>query len=435
MPTSVSQDLRERRERYATLPVPELVRELERLGREERGVAFRLLPKSRAVEVFEDIDPAIQGEIVEALRDDVADVFNDLDPDDRASLLEELPAGIARHLLSGLSAEERARTTALLGYPEDSAGRRMSPEVASVPSGSTVADALDRLRRIADDVETIYLVPVTAPGRTVVGVTSLRRLLVAAPDATVDSVMTRATTVRATDDVEQAAIVVREGGYIGVPVVDAEDRLLGVLTVDDAMRVLQAEDDEDSARVGASEPLRRPYLSVSVFGLVRRRVVWLLTLIVAASFTVGVQQWFEDELAQVIALALFIPLLIGTGGNAGSQAATTVVRASAVGDIGPRDLAKVMGREMATGALLGLVLAVLGFGPAALIAGADVALVLAVTILCVCTLATTVGSGVPLVAKKIGIDPAVVSAPFISTFVDTTGLIAYFTIAKIVLGI
>jgi magnesium transporter len=428
--------LRDLRTRLERLDVPEVVHELGRLGPTRRAVAFRLLRKDRAVEVFEDLDPALQVELVDALAGEAAAIFDALDPDDRAALLDELPAGVARRLLSGLSAAERAATTALLGHPEESAGRRMSPEVVSVPLGTTVADTIARVRAAGEDAETVYVVPVVGPGRRVVGVVSLRRLVLSDPGALVDDVMTSpATTVRVTDPAERAANVVRDGGFVGVPVVDAEDRLVGVLTVDDAMRVLEAEDDEDSARTGGSEPLRRPYLSVSVLGLVRARVVWLLLLIVAATLTVGVQSFYEAELSQVVALALFVPLLIGTGGNAGSQAATTVVRASAVGDVRPADTLRVVGREMLTGLLLGVTLATVGVGPAILVAGPRIGLVLALTVVAVCTLATTVGSSVPLLAKRVGIDPAIVSAPFISTFVDTTGLVVYFTIAKAVLGI
>ncbi|EOM74749.1 magnesium transporter [Rhodococcus rhodnii] len=431
-----ARELARLQQRMASLDTPGVVDLLGRMSRDDRAVAFRLLPKDRAVEVFEDLDPALQGELISGLRaDTTSELFRELDPDDRAPLLDELPAGVASRLLSGLSRTERDYTTALLGYPADSAGRRMSPEVAYVRTGTTAADALHRLRMIGDHVETIYTVPVLGPGRCVEGVVSLRRLMVSDPDTPVEDLMSEATTVRATDDRERAAQTVRDGGYVAVPVVDAENRLLGIFTVDDAMRVLEAEDDEDSARVGGAEPLRRPYLSVPIVRLVRARIVWLLVLIVAATLTVGVQSYFEAELDQVVALALFIPLLIGTGGNAGSQAATTVVRAMAVGDVRPKDLARVVGREITTGFLLGGALGIVGVLPAMAVAGRDVGLVLALTVVCVCTLATTVGAAIPMIAKRIGIDPAIVSAPFISTFVDTTGLILYFSIAKVVLGI
>jgi magnesium transporter len=420
----------------AHLDTPDVVDALGRMNGSDRAIAFRLLPKDRAVEVFEDLDPAVQGELIAGLRDETTtELFNALDPDDRAELLGELPAGVASRLLSGLSRKERQYTTALLGYPEDSAGRRMSPEVAFVHKGTTVRNALEHLRRIGPHVETIYVVPILGAGRQVEGVVSLRELLIADPKSKVDDLASDATTVHAKDDREVAANKVRDGGFVGVPVVDDEDRLLGIFTIDDAMRVLEAEDDEDSARVGGAEPLRRPYLSVPILGLVRSRIVWLLVLIAAATLTVGVQSYFESELHAVVALALFIPLLIGTGGNAGSQAATTVVRAMAVGDVRTGDLLRVTGREVVTGFLLGLSLATLGIGPAMLVAGPKVGLVLALTVVCVCSLATLVGSTVPMTARRVGIDPAIVSAPFISTFVDTTGLIIYFSIAKVVLGL
>ncbi|MFD1719287.1 magnesium transporter [Georgenia deserti] len=429
-------DLQALRERLAGLDTAQLVTELERMDATRRAIAFRLLSKREALEVFEDLDPSLQREILDELREEATgDLIADLDPDDRARLFDELPAGLVSRLLSGLDPAERAMTTTLLGYPEGSVGRRMTPEVAALPRDATASDAIARLTAYGEDVETIYSVPVVADGRRVVGVVSLRRLLLSDPDVRVDEVMSDPVMVEATDGQEQAARVVREGGFIAVPVVDHESRLLGVFTVDDAMRVLEAEEDEDVARGGASEPLRRPYLTVSLFGLVRTRVVWLLVLILAATLTVGVQSHFEDELDAVVSLALFIPLLIGTGGNAGAQAATTVVRAMALDDVRPGDLFRVVGREILVGALLGATLAAVGFLPATWVAGADIATVLAATVVAVCALATTVGSSVPLTARKLGIDPAIVSAPFISTFVDTLGLVIYFSVAKAVLGI
>ncbi|SED88886.1 magnesium transporter [Ruania alba] len=428
--------LQSRRRRLEGLGTAELVELFGRLDSAERAVQFRLLQKDRAVAVFEDLDPRVQREVVDSLREEATtELFAALDPDDRAPLLDELPAGVAARLLEDLSPDERAQTMALLGYPEDSAGRRMSPQVLTLDEDTTVASALDRVRHAPESVETIYVLPVTGPRRRVHGVVSLRRLLVSDPEARVADLMVPAATVRATDSSEDAANVVRDGGYVAVPVVDTEDRLLGVLTVDDAMRVLEAADDEDAARVGGTEPLRRPYLSAPVLSVVRSRIVWLFVLILAATLTVGVQSYFEAELDAVVALALFIPLLIGTGGNAGSQAATTIVRSMAVGDVRTADVWRVLGRELLTGALLGFSLAAVGIAPAAWVAGWDIAAVLALTVVGVCSLATTVGACIPLVARRIGIDPAIVSAPFISTFVDTTGLVLYFSIAKLILGI
>jgi magnesium transporter len=414
----------------------EVVEELERQDRHTRAVAFRALPKDQALAVFEYLDPALQTELLEGLREDATtELVAGLDPDDRAGLLDELPAKVARKLLSGLRPDERAMTTTLLGYPANSAGRRMSPEVLAVPEGVTVGEALARIRSRGVDAETVYLLAVTGAGRRVVGVVSLRRLLFTPDETPVSAAMSEPVVVQATDDQEFAARTMREHGLLALPVVDAEQRLLGMLTVDDAMRILEAEDSEDLARTGASEPLRRPYLTTSVPGLVRSRIGWLLVLIVAATLTVNVLDYFEDVLAEVVALALFVPLLIGTGGNAGAQAATTIVRAMAVGDVRFSDLARVVGREVLTGLLLGSVLAAVGFVPAALLVSTDIAVVLCVALVVVCTLATFVGSLTPMTAKRLGVDPAVVSAPFITTFVDATGLIVYFLIARAVLGL
>jgi magnesium transporter len=416
--------------------VPGVVDELERVDDLTRALAFRALPKDRALAVFEDLAPAIQSELIAGLREQtVLDLVAELDPDDRARLLDELPAGVASRLLQGLPPHERTMTTALLGYPVDSAGRSMTPEVAVIPLGAAVGEALDLVRRQEPGAETIYTLPVLGPGRRVEGVTSLRRLFVTDPDTPVQMVMSAPVVVQAEDDQEHASRVVRDHGLVAVPVVDAERRLVGMFTVDDAMRVLEREESEDLARTGASEPLDRPYLVTSVRQVVRSRVVWLLVLIVAATLTVNVLEYFEDVLAQVVALALFVPLLIGTAGNTGAQAATTIVRAMALGDVRFGDLPRVVWREVRTGLLLGTLLAAVGLVPAVIVAGGDIAVVVGVTLVIICTLATTVGACVPIVAKRVGLDPAVVSAPFITTFVDAIGLVVYFLVAQAVLAV
>lgn len=433
---TVAERLREWTDALEGLDVPQIVDELGRSPRTDRALAFRVLPKDLAIEVFEDLEPALQRELIEALREDTTRaILEGLDPDDRAGMLEEMPAAVVARLLSGLSAHERTMTTTLLGYPPDSVGRRMSPEVVAVPESATVGEALTRLKERGADAETIYLVPVVAAGRRVVGVVSLRRLFVTDDDAAVAEVMHEPVMVEADADQEVAARVVRDNGMLAIPVVDAEQRLVGLFTVDDAMRVLEREESEDAALTGATAPLRRPYLSVGLFALAKARLAWLLVLLVAATLTVGVLDYFEATLEQVVTLALFVPLLIGTGGNAGSQAATTVVRAVAVGEVRLADWLRVIGREMLTGLVLGLLLAGIGLVPAALFAGWDVALVLALSVVAICALATTMGALIPLVAARIGLDPAVVSAPFISTTVDATGLIIYFLVARAVLGL
>lgn len=429
-------DVRGLREAMADLSTSEIVVELERLDRVDRAVAFRALNKSQAISVFESFDPALQSELLSGLREEATiDLFADLDPDDRTSVLDELPAKVARRLLQSLSSSEREKTTELLGYPSDSVGRRMTPELVALPQQLSVGQALARVRERGQDAETIYLLPVVGPGRELVGVVSLRRLLLTDDSTPISQVMNEPVMIEATADKEEAARLVRDEGLLVLPVVDAEERLLGFFTVDDAMRVLEFEEAEDIARSGAAEPLRRPYLTSSIFDLVRSRIVWLLVLIVAATLTVNVLDYFETTLAEVVTLALFIPLLIGTGGNVGAQAATTVVRALAVADVRFRDLPRVVFREVLTGLSLGVILAAIAFIPAAFFVSQEIAAVLAISLVLVCTLATLIGSMIPLIAQRLGVDPAVVSAPFITTIVDTTGLIVYFLVARAILGL
>jgi len=415
----------------------EVAEELARLDRSQRAIPFRLLGKDRALEAFELLDPALQQELLEGLRDaSVVQIFEALDPDDRARLTEDLPAKVAKRLLAGLSPHERRLTATLLGYPEDSAGRIMSPEVVNLRASMTAAEAIERLRRIGRTAETIYALPVTDDQRLLVGALGLRDLVLAAPDALVGDLMdTDVYSVPASVDQEEAARLIREADLLALPVVDAENRLIGVVTVDDAMEILEEEDTEDVARAGGSEPLGRPYLTVSVLAIARSRVVWLFALIVAASLTVNVLSIFEATLDRVVQLALFIPLVIGTGGNTGSQAATTVTRAIAVGEVRLSDLGRVILREVRVGALLGSVLGVLALVPVWFLFGPDIALVVSLTMVSICTLATLVGSMLPLLAMRVGADPAVMSAPFISTLVDASGLVLYFLIARAVLGI
>ncbi|HEX2213596.1 MAG TPA: magnesium transporter, partial [Mycobacterium sp.] len=268
-----------------------------------------------------------------------------------------------------------------------------------------------------------------------VGVVSLRRLLAAEPQTPVGDVMSGPHWARATDTAESAARRCADLKLLALPVVDNETRLVGILTVDDALRVLESAESEDQARLSGTEPLRRPYLTAPVMSLVRSRVVWLLVLAIGATLTVQVLEVFEATLAEVVTLALFVPLLIGTGGNTGNQAATTVTRALALGDVGPGDLGKVLFREVRVGLSLGLLLGGLAYAVTTLIYGHAIGTVIGLTLVSLCTMAAAVGGVMPLIARAIRVDPAVFSNPFISTFVDATGLLIYFTIAKVMLGL
>lgn len=420
----------------AKASIPDLISVVEHVPAKRGAVMFRLLAKDRALEVFEALDAGHQADLLDALRDEqIASIFTDLDPDDRAALLDEVPASVADKLLRGLSRHERGMTAALLGYPKGSIGRRMSPEVVPVRETRTAAYALELLRTRSEEYETLYMIPVMDDTRRLVGVVSLRDMFTSAPDTIIAEIMTSPISARATDDAEDTARQLLAIGKIAMPIVDGENRIVGVLTVDDALEIVEAADTEDVARHGGHEPLRRPYLSTPVLNVVKSRIVWLLVLAVSAVLTVQVLEIFESTLAEVVILALFIPLLTGTGGNTGNQAATTVTRALALGDVWSKDVLAVLWREARIGFTLGAVLGALGFGVATLVYGVAIGTVIGLTLLSVCTMAASIGGVMPIIAKAVGADPAVFSNPFISTFCDATGLVMYFVIAKAVLGI
>jgi len=414
----------------------DLVTLLERLNLRERAIVYRVLPKSVALEVFESLDPALQGELLEELNsEEISSIFAKLDPDDRVGLLDELPAGVAKRLLTGLSVKERGLTSEVLGYAQGSIGRKMSPEYISVKDTDSISQALTKVKGKLQSAETIYTLPVVDSSKQLVGVVSLRDLLRTTSRVKVSKIMSEPLMVNARDDEEFAARTCSDLKVLALPVVDNERRLVGILTVDDALRILEQEESEDAARTGGAEPLRRPYLSTPVFAIVRSRVIWLLVLAFGATFTVSVLGAFEAEIEQLVVLTLFVPLLIGLGGNTGNQAATTVTRALALQDVRTRDVWQVLFRELRVGALLGTLLGLIGFGLAWAFFGIEIGLVIGLTLFAICTVAATVGGVMPLVGLALRADPAVFSNPFITTFVDATGLVIYFLIAKAVLGL
>ena len=431
-----SGDLSQSSRALADSPVPEVAAALDRLPPDQRALAFRLLGKETALRVFEAFDVPVQSELIRLLADDeVTDVFTSLDPDDRVQLLDESPATVAAQLIRQLPHDKRRTMAIILGYPRGSVGRRMSPEFVHVAPDDTLAAALERVLDRGADSETIYTVPVVGPERVLVGVITLRRVLLEPSTDLVADHMVQPVLAFAHEDAEEAAFRCVDSKILALPVVDREHRLLGLLTIDDATEIVEEARDEDAARAGASERLRRPYLQTPVRTITRSRIVWLMVLGISAILTVNVLELFEATLQQRVALALFIPLLTGIGGNTGSQAATTVTRALALGEARPRSVGQVAFKEARTGLLLGLVLGLLGFTVASLVYGIGIGSVIGLTLICVCIMAATVGGTVPLIAKTLKVDPAVFSTPFISTFCDATGLIIYFTIAQAVLGL
>lgn len=419
-----------------TIALMDLIRLLERITPVRAALILRLLPRRRSIVAFEALDAAHQADLVDALGDDsLVAFFEALEPDDRVSLLDELPAEIAERLMRSLDESQHGLTSVILGYPRGSIGRHMSPEVPMIRADRTAAQALMALKEQNDRVETIYTVPVISDDRKLVGVTSLRQLLMAEGDERVDKLMDTPVYAHTSDPDEETARWFRALDLLALPVVDDSTRLVGMLSIDDAVDIIEDADNEDTARSGGSEPLQQPYLTTPVWRLVRSRIVWLGVLAISALLTVSVLDAFEDALATAVVLSLFIPLITGTGGNTGNQAATTVTRSLALGDVRKRDALAVVWRETRVGLILGTLLGTLFGILLGFFYGGSIGVVLGMTLFVVCTLAATVGGIMPIIAKVVGADPAVFSNPFITTFVDAAGLVIYFLIAKAVLGI
>ncbi|WP_425292268.1 magnesium transporter [Corynebacterium mayonis] len=431
-----AQELDLMQEQLKSLDLREITNLVERIASADGAKILRMLPRERSLAVFDVLNPGHQADIIAALGDDtVVDYFDAIGAEDRVALLDQLPAEIAERLLRDLDEDDQRVTNVVLGYQKGSVGRSMSPAVPDVTPDMTVQEVVDMLREDVDKLESIYTIPVIDESRVLVGVTSLRRLFRSYSDDVIGDIMYEPTSVEVTDEVESVARWLMSSDLLAVSVVDHDNRLVGIFTYDEAQDVVEHADTEDSARLGASEPLGRPYLSTPVFHLVRSRIVWLLVLAISATLTVQVLDVFEGTLEKAVVLSLFIPLLTGTGGNTGNQAATTVTRALALDDVHKRDIFAVMWRELRVGLMLGTVLGVIGFTAASLVYGLSIGVVIGSTLLLICTISATVGGLMPIVAKTVGADPAVFSNPFISTFCDATGLIIYFFIAKAVLGI
>ncbi|MGP9723598.1 magnesium transporter [Corynebacterium sp. AOP40-9SA-29] len=410
--------------------------EMSRRDTEEQAFIFRLLDKDRAIQVFEYLDVVHQADLLSGLREArFADLLLSLPDDDRAQLFGEMPAAVAARMMADLPADRRKVTAQLLGYPDESAGRVMTPVPTVISVDNTREQALKKLRGRQLRNRDIAVLAVTDATRHLVGVVNLAALVSAADGTPVSELMNVEThAVNATEDQEVAARLVQEADLLALPVVDGEGRFLGVITVDDAMEILEQEVTEDVYRAGGSEPLKQPYLSATVFDLARKRGVWLLVLILTAVLTVNVMSHFEDTLAKVVVLATFVPMVTGTGGNAGSQAASSVVRALAVDEVRPRDIWKVIWRETRVGFMLGVFLGALIFPFITLFYDWRIGAVMGLTIVAICTWACIVGGILPLIARKIGVDPAVFSTPVVSTLVDATGLVIYFSIAQVILS-
>jgi magnesium transporter len=402
----------------------------------EVAVLLQWLPDDEIPSLLEELPPSEAARILRSLAaPEAARLLEDIDPDDAADIVEQLPARDADEILVRMRPSEAAEIRELSGYAGDSAGGIMTPAFVAVTRDATATEAIGAIRQLVDQAETVNYVYVVDDQRRLLGVLSLYRLLLSHAGTLVSELMAPTTVrVRATADQEVAARLLTDRNLLAIPVVDDDDRLLGIITEDDVADVLQAEATEDIERLGGSQPLNQPYRFSTVPLLVRKRVVWLLVLFLAEAYTGMVLRGFASELSAVVALGFFIPMLIGTGGNIGSQTVTLIVRAMAIGEVSLRDVGWIVFRELRVGLIMGAVMGVVGFGQALFLGvPTNVGLVVAATVVAISAWSATVAAALPLVLRRLGVDPAVVSAPFISTLVDGTGLIIYFEIARLVL--
>lgn len=424
---------------------PSSVAELmEDLPPQDVGVVFRILPRGLAADIFEYLPLENQEELLRSLgREHVAAVLNEMDPDDRTALLEELPGTVTQRLLTLLSPEERRVATQLLGYPEESIGRRMTPDYVALRDSWSVAQVLEHIRKVGHDRETLNVLYVVDERGRLIDDIRLREVILADPAAPLSSIMDRQfSALRVDQDQEEAVREFQRLDRVALPVVDSAGMLVGMVTVDDVMDVAEEEVTEDMQKMAAVEALDAPYLEVGFFTMVRKRVIWLSVLFLGQMLTATAMGYFEDEISQAIVLALFIPLIISSGGNSGSQTATLVIRAMAIRELHMRDWWRVLVREAGSGFTLGCLLGLIALLRIGLWPWREevygehyfmVAITVAVSLIGVVMYGTLVGSMLPMVLQRLGLDPAVSSAPFVATLVDVTGIVIYFTIAALML--
>ena len=422
-----------------TLQEVDVAQFLELLSGEKIVVVFRTLPKEMAAEVFANLQPETQEYIVTSITDqEIAVIIEDLFVDDAVDFLEELPANVVKRVLKNAGADTRAQINQFLNYPENSAGSIMTAEFTDLRKTMTVAQAIDHIRRTGEDRETIYTCYVIDDRRVLDGVVSVKSLLLADDEQLILDVMdTDITSVNTEDDREDVAQLCSKYGLLSLPVVDKENRLVGIVTVDDAVEVIEQEATEDFEKMAAMLPSERPYLKTSVFDLAKNRIVWLLVLMISAMITGGVLERYETAFAAMPLLVTFIPMLTDTGGNAGSQSSTLIIRGMAVSEIHPKNLPQVVWKELRVSVLVGLVLSVVNFIQLAIRYPGNelVALTVVLSLFATVVIAKTVGCVLPILAKMCHADPAIMAAPLITTVVDAFALIIYFSLAQRLLGL
>ncbi len=428
------------RQRLADMNIADIAAVMEELEEEEERLKiFRILPKGMAADVFSYLEVENQQLIITSLSDrDAANIINNLMADDAADFLEEMPANIVKKLLANASPETRRDINHLLRYPEDSAGSIMTVEYVDLKENMTVEDAIQRIRQIGVDSETINICYVLDAKRILVGTVALRYLLISPSDAIIGDIMhENVIFLNTMMDQEEVARQFQKYDFTSMPVADNEGRLVGIVTVDDVVDILQEEATEDIEKMAAIVPSDKPYMKTGVFETWKKRIPWLLLLMISATFTGKIITSFEDALGIFPILTAFIPMLMDTGGNAGGQASVTIIRGLSLNEIGYTDVPRILWKELRVAVICGITLSAAYFAKLMLFdkVGMNVALVVCLTLTAAVSIAKMVGCSLPILAKRLGFDPAVMASPFITTIVDAISLIIYFAIATKVLGI
>ena len=411
----------------------------EDLPTTEQLKIFRLLQKDIAADVFSYMETDTQSKLITLLSEkEAVDIINDMASDDAADLMDEIPANVVSRLLNKVSVDARRDINQLLNYPEDSAGSIMTTEYMDLKEENTISDAIKKIKREYDDKETIDICFVTDKSRKLIGTVKLKDLVLNDENKFIKEIMDDdIMSVNTLMDQEKVAQIIQDYDLTSVPVVDSENKLVGIITIDDVIDIIEEEATEDIEKMAAITPTEKPYLKSNVLELYKSRIPWLLLLMISATFTGKIIQHYEVALASYVVLTSFIPMLMDTGGNAGGQSSVTIIRGLSLNDIEYKDTLKVIWKEIRVAILVGLTLAVANFIKLLFIdkVTTSVALVVCLTLIITVMIAKIIGCSLPILAKKIGFDPAVMASPFITTIVDAISLIVYFQIATHLLGL
>lgn len=421
--------------------VQDIAEYLEQMPKNERNKIFRILPKSCAADVFAYLDIDMQQDMIVSMSDmEAADLIDNLYADDAADLMEEMPANVVKKLLASASPETRKNINHLLKYPEDSAGSIMTVEFVDLKESLTVAQAIERIRRVGIDKETINVCYVLDNNRKLLGTVALRYLLLSGQEEFIGNIMhENVVTINTLDDQEEVARTFQKYDFTAMPVVDSEGRLVGIITIDDVVDIMEQEATEDIEMMAAITPTDKSYMKTGIWETYKKRIPWLLLLMISATFTGKIIQHYEEAIAAAgyLVLTSFVPMLMDTGGNSGSQASVSIIRSLSLDEIEFRDIFRVSFKEMQVAVLCGITLAAASFLKLLVIdrVTLTVAVVVCATLVITVFTAKIVGACLPMIAKKIGFDPAVMASPFITTIVDALSLMIYFQIATAMLGL